>query len=195
MIEFSLPRRAAVLVTARGPLPSCAVKARLRLRGVRGANAIPFSGVLGKQRLEPGTYVLALRPSASARAARTVVVVTRRGAEAVGAAARASALSACSGEEQAAVAAPRFDGAVSREQEGPRPPIPPTTASAPPPELAAPPETTDPFEKVLGVADVEQLADTVSPIVVIVGALAMLAALAASIGGLVAFVRRRHQSA
>jgi hypothetical protein len=186
-IGFSLRRATTVVLTALGPLPSCAVAARLVVRGKRGGNAISFSGRLGRERLDAGTYVLVLRDSTSQSATRAVVAVTMRGAEPVNAATRASAIATCFPAHEDRGLAARFDAVVPGE--------PDSTATAPTSSVAPPPEVDEPFVDVRGIAGVEYLADSVSPTVVLVGALLFLVALAASIGGLVGFVRRHRQSA
>jgi hypothetical protein len=188
-IGFSLRRATTVVLTALGPLPSCAVAARLVVRGKRGGNAIPFSGRLGRERLDAGTYVLVLRDSTSQSATRAVVAVTMRGAEPVNAATRASAIATCFPAHEDRGLAARFDAVVPGERDSAA--TEPTRSVAP----APPPEVDEPFVDVRGIAGVEYLADSVSPTVVLVGALLFLVALAASIGGLVGFVRRHRQSA
>ena len=189
-IEFPLRRAATIVLTARGPLPSCAIEARVRVQGSRGANAIPFSGKLGRKTLEPGIYVIAVRPSSSTRARRTVVRVTERGADPVDPSTRSSALSACVVvSEQPGITLARLEGTGSAEPGAPAAPAPTAPASAPPPVAE------EPLQDVRGVVGVEYVADRLSPIIVALLAVAMMAALVASLGGMVAFLRRRGQSA
>lgn len=70
-----------MMVILRGPLPSCNPTARFALRGHRGTNAIRFDGTVGKQRLEPGSYLLGIKPFTGSTVRWAAVHVGARGAQ------------------------------------------------------------------------------------------------------------------
>jgi hypothetical protein len=69
------------MVILRGPLPSCNATARFALRGRRGMNAVRFDGTVGKQRLEPGSYLLGIKPVTGSTVRWAAVHVGPRGAQ------------------------------------------------------------------------------------------------------------------
>lgn len=83
-LAFTLAEPGRVYLVARGPAPSCRLAAVQRLDGERGENTVVFSGRLGGEQLEPGTYVLVVsrEPRVTDDARRTTVrVVSTREVE------------------------------------------------------------------------------------------------------------------
>lgn len=64
-ITFTLPHRETVLLTLRGPAPSCRTAGTVRFSGVRGDNRLDFLGRIRSKALPPGVYVLTLTRASS----------------------------------------------------------------------------------------------------------------------------------
>ncbi len=77
VIRFRLSRPARLVLVVRGPGPSCAIVARIALRGREGKNRVRFNGRIAGRPLDPGTYLLTPRlrgrRSVLARAFVTIV--------------------------------------------------------------------------------------------------------------------------
>ncbi|HUQ23280.1 MAG TPA: hypothetical protein VM049_09740 [Gaiellaceae bacterium] len=64
-IRFSLPRQQWILLTLRGPAPSCRAAGTATVRGLRGVNRLDFGGRVGRKSIGPGIYILSLLRSSS----------------------------------------------------------------------------------------------------------------------------------
>ena len=80
-VRFTLAGARRVMVILRGPLPSCNTTARFALRGHRGTNAVRFNGTVGEQRVEPGSYLLGIKPVTGSTVRWAAVHVGPRGAQ------------------------------------------------------------------------------------------------------------------
>jgi hypothetical protein len=80
-VRFRLAGARRVMVILRGPLPSCYPTARFALSGRRGTNAIRFNGTVGNQRLEPGSYLLGIKPVTGSTVRWAAVHVGPHGAQ------------------------------------------------------------------------------------------------------------------
>jgi hypothetical protein len=80
-VRFRLAGARRVMVILRGPLPSCHPTARFALQGHRGTNAIRFNGTVGEQRIDPGSYLLGIKPVTGSTVRWAAVHVGERGAQ------------------------------------------------------------------------------------------------------------------
>ena len=95
-VTFRLARGGRVVVTLRGPLPSCDRVARLVIQGRRGRNAVAFNGQLGSRTLAEGAYLLGFRPLHARTTRWVAVAVGQSGASALPRSTTRSALNQCS---------------------------------------------------------------------------------------------------
>jgi hypothetical protein len=170
-VRFTLPQQQRILLTLRGPAPSCRTVGTVRVRGVRGVNRLDFFGRIGGKALRRGVYVLSLTRASSkqpltrplvvqvvsprrtillsdVRAPRTVCDVAAGFAGRKQVAGAAGAAAAPLFGAGPGLPAPAFDAQQSQQ--------PPTPASAPASETrAAAPQAAEPprpeRNKVLGV--------------------------------------------
>src|SRR6185437_11992072 len=63
-LVFRLPRRGRVVLELLGPVPSCGVAAKARVRARAGVNRISLDRRLHPRRLQPGVYRLTVRIAA-----------------------------------------------------------------------------------------------------------------------------------
>lgn len=95
-IVFRLARRGRVVVTVRGPLPDCSRVVRFVIQGRRGENALRFNGRAGGRRLAEGSYLVGLRPVREPLIRWGALLVDASGARALPRSAADSAVAHCS---------------------------------------------------------------------------------------------------
>ena len=185
-VSFRLPRRSRVVVSLRGPLPSCTRVARFVIQGRRGSNTFRFDGRAGGRPLAEGSYLLGIRPAGRTVTRWGALEVGSAGVRALPRAAANSAVDYCSSAAAAAAAAAGPFGIVFLAATGPEAAalIASGREAAKSGEGGNPAAT--PVERprsagVLGVQQIEDAANTIHPVF-------GLAILAIMVGSLIAIV-------